>query len=443
MKRHISVLMLLATVFIISVTSFGCRREETPDPSEVSPSVPQMYSETSDVPEVPDIRQKAVALALEHGLKEEELKGEYELFLQFADILEKNVSLGKWKEFVYRIFPVVAENAELLDEGYFFSGLADLSIEEADIVEGHGGEYYDDSKSILINDTLRETEPDDYLITLFHELMHFVDYNLSGPEQMCYGLDGRIITEKEAEGLSEEENDRTWYIPDPAFITEAGAELYTGKYYSKTVASYFPIVEFLSGLDHIYGGDRTERMFFSSDSSYLFCSMLQKAGYSIEDIREAVASLSRYTNSYYEFPDADMPIEDILIDLYISEKGDDWKEDQTFCYILKCIVEMPYEGNRDSKYGKELRDIAFTDFEDYYRFEDEIKKQAGEDLYFRVIPPNLIYIDGRPYLSARGSWKNDDLEEIRGVILLEMDLKDNVLKSCELIEPELLEDIAG
>lgn len=445
MKRYIKTAFVLTVTLIFAIVSFGCRKkEETVSSPDISVwPEPSVSSHVSEISEEPDKMEEAVKRASEHGLGEDDLGGKYELFLRFSDTVEGNDSLGKWKGFVYRIFPAVADNAELLDEDYFMAGLSRLSIAEEDMVEGHGGEYYDDNKSVRINNTLEDQEPDDYLRTLFHELMHFVDYNLAGEKKLPYELDGRMLTEEELSGLSEEERDRAWYMPDVVWLTEAGAELFTGKYYSGTVCSYFPIVEFLTGLEHIYGEGTIKKMFFSNDTSYIFCRMLQDAGYSVKEIRKAAESLSRYTGTYTEPEEGNMFIEDILIDLYLHEKGDGWQDDAEFCYLLKCMLSIEINGYSNSRYEKELKATAFDDFDDVFAFEQRIKEQTRGDINFRSLPPELIHVDGSSYLTARGSWINGDNEEVKGVIIIYMDLRDQTVKDYRLVESEMPEDVLG
>ena len=83
---------------------------------------PAPTAETAETPAAKD-NSEAIRIAELHGLSEKDLRGEYELFTMFSEMIEGNNRLNGYKEIVYRIFPVVADNVSLLTSIIFCTSL--------------------------------------------------------------------------------------------------------------------------------------------------------------------------------------------------------------------------------------------------------------------------------------------------------------------------------
>ena len=345
----------------------------TPSPEPTPTPVPQ------------EAINEAVRIAAEHGLSEADLHGEYTLFLDFADTAENNEDLNRYKEVLYRIFPVIADNTEYIDCEYLLKCAADLSIIDNEISEVHRGEYYWDTNTVMIN-TIREDPPDHrWPATVFHELMHFVDHCAgSGFEEWYYFLDDKVLTFQEFLELPDEDMSRAEPCLAADYIMESGAELFTAKYYSGATQAYYESCQFLSGLDYIYGTERIKELFFSTDSDVKSAKIFFDAGYSYDRYEDATGSLNWLT--YPEQcirPDNYISPEEILTDLYKAELGDGWETDREFRYILD----------------------TFTADWDYC---EALNAKVYADLPFMPVllcsPPSPVIIDGAMTLGTYATW---------------------------------------
>ena len=136
----------LAGAVVVSILAgTGCKKNSdakgtTAAPSESSePIVTSLESESretqessSEKPETADtapdgssgekeFKQEALKLAQELGVKEDELHGQYGLFLKYVDCIDQNTELGTLKDYVLHLFPVVADHLKPEDESYFYS----------------------------------------------------------------------------------------------------------------------------------------------------------------------------------------------------------------------------------------------------------------------------------------------------------------------------------
>ncbi|MBP5184634.1 MAG: hypothetical protein J6113_05960 [Lachnospiraceae bacterium] len=378
-----------------------------PETQEHDPNTPTdtpaPTAETAETPAAKD-NSEAIRIAELHGLSEKDLRGEYELFTMFSEMIEGNNRLNGYKEIVYRIFPVVADNVSLLDIDYFLYKLGYLTIQDVDLGNGNGGEFWAGDNLIYINTDFYEGDRYQYPAVVFHELMHFVDSNLS-------------------------ERTDTEYVPgvpvfyETDFLTEAGAELYTAKYFAKAVRAYFVPVQFLSGIDYIYGTETLNRIFFGTDSDAQIGKLFVEAGFSNERYRDAVMSLNwlTYPERHGE-PDNFMHPEDILIDLYESKNGDKWKTDDYFLYILKTLGNIGISDHTGSKYESFLNKNDFSSWAQYEAFVAKLYAGLPELPDIRYAPPAPVILDGKPTLGAFAEWTDPDThKKVCGTISAEYD----------------------
>jgi hypothetical protein len=140
-------------------------RSESSESSSEAPSV-TTSSETSETSEsttetepLDPKKQEAIEAAKAHGLTEEDLGGEYEIFLKFQEALEENTAVGEYKEFIYRIFPAIAYASEYVDDSYFFQRVSSLSITKDELEDSINGQYNSEN-NLYLKTSLFENDPD-------------------------------------------------------------------------------------------------------------------------------------------------------------------------------------------------------------------------------------------------------------------------------------------
>ena len=364
---------------------------------------------------------EAVRIAAAHGLSEEDLHGEYALFLEFAKEAEDNEDLSGYKESLYQIFPVIADNTEYIDCEYLLRRVVCLSIIDNEIDGMHRGEYHRDTNTVMIN-TIRE-EPIDHRwpATVFHELMHFVDHSArSDTNEWYYFLDDKVLTQREFLELSTEDQCRTKSCCVAEYLVESGAELFTAKYFSGAVQSYHEPCQFLSGLEYIYGTERVKELFFNPDSDVKSAKMFFDAGYSYDRYVDATHSLNwlTYPEQCAE-PDNYISPEEILTDLYKAERGDGWETDREFRYILDTFsVDWDY---CEALNAKVYADLPFTPT-------------------LLCSPPAPVIIDGEMTLGAYATWTDPGTKRtVHGAITAEYDFEREKTTGYKLIDMEEME----
>ncbi len=410
----------LAGALVISILAgTGCQKNAdakgtTAAPSESSESIvaslesgsPETPESSSEKPETTDtasdessgdgeFKQEALKLAQELGVKEDELHGQYELFLKYVNCIDQNAEIGTLKDYVLHLFPVVADHLKPEDEYFFFLNLSELKAEIGETQSTAAAEFYSGSNLITINEKGDSKESGVNYTIMYHELMHFIDSSIGGGYRSNVYYTGtrfahwEEVTEKEWENTISAETD---------FITEGGADYYTGKYYRKTTEGYNTPASFLSGIEWIYGEETVDRLFFSSDSSMEFIRLLQDAGISDQKIVDILKTFNHAAYGSNQLPENPVRMEDVLVDLYESKKGSGWEKDKVFMQILNeihawTIEDYPFE-------HEELKTILL----DYPAMEkmsqsvlDQIDQRTSQELvrFFK-----LILLNGKPYLAA-------------------------------------------
>ena len=271
-----------------------------PDPNMTDMPTPEPDTTGTPTPKPAPVTQaminEALSIAALHGLTEDDLHGEYALFLDFAETAENNENLSGYKEMLYRIFPVIADNTEYIDCEYLLENEARLSIIDNEIADAHRGEYHWDTNTVMIN--TRRNEPIDHRwpATVFHELMHFVDHKAGSDfDEWYYFLDDKVLTFQEFLELPDKDKSRAEPCLAADYIVESGAELFTAKYFSGATQAYYESCQFLSGLEYIYGTERVKELFFSTDSDVKSAKIFFDAGYSYERYEDATGSLNWLT----------------------------------------------------------------------------------------------------------------------------------------------------
>lgn len=352
-----------------------------PDPKETSGSE--------------EFKQEALKLAQELGMKEDELHGQYELFLRYVDCLDQNTQIGSLKDYALHLFPVVADHLKAEDESYFFQHLSELRVEIGETDSPSAAEFFIDSNLVVINEKGDSEECGSNYSIMYHELMHFIDFSIGGDHRsQVYYTGSRFafvedLTDKEWDNIVPAETD---------FITEGGADYYTGKYFRKTTEGYNIPASFLSGIEWIYGAETADRLFFSSDSSMEFIRLLQDAGISDQKIVDIIRTFNHETYAWYSLPGNAIRMEDVLVDLYEYKKGTSWKEDKVFMQILNEINAWTFE---DYPFEHDELKGLLLDYPAMEKMSQnvlgQIDRRTSQELvrFFK-----LILLDGKPYLAA-------------------------------------------
>lgn len=394
----------------ISSKSAESTAEISPDPSSGSSetedtadsSSSDITSSTSDPgsdrsAKNSEYKAEAQKLADQHGLTEEDLSGEYYYFVKFSEAIESNPNLGKFREFMYLIYPVIADMADYVCEETFMPDLQALSITFDSETTGAGaaGKYIE-PHNVYLQESLRNEEIDTLPQVLFHELMHFLDYRLNGGKDLVYILDGKHYHPVDTNNFSLDELHRMILCEDSTILTEGGAEYFTAKYLSGEADAYWDSVSFLVAIEYIMGEEYLNDLFFSWDSDAKLEELFLDAGYTEEQYKNAIATLNNETRPLYcEAPENPDSIDDILIDLYTYYKGENWKEDKNFLMILRDIQNFSPDRWDRSKYADFLYTIKIRSFNECQAFSQELLSDIPEKVTLTKFSLTLFLRDGK------------------------------------------------
>lgn len=311
---------------------------------------------------------------------ENKINENIDLFNKYAYIVENNNNLLDYKKQVMDIFEVIIDNKEYLNEINLLKKLRKLNIVYTDNLDPGVAATYEDA-STRIN--LGEHN----VATLYHELVHFIDFSINNNNYRysIYKCNNKYIIQKnyssECEIISIDSN----------FITESGAELYSGKYFNKEIDSYYPAPLILESLEYIYGKDEINKWFFESDS--YFKKIWLDIGYSYEDTKKVIESLTKRTKIGYYNDDDTIFLVDAIIDLYKYRNSNEFLKDNKFTYILRSLIENKTDFS-NSKYSNELKIISSNSSSIKKLFKDTFP-----NYYFYNDFGNFIIIDNKPYLT--------------------------------------------
>ncbi len=409
---------------------------QTTAPAKEPTEAPTPVPTDTPAPTEDPIPAAAVAFAAEHGLTEEDLHGEYELFLRFGEAVEGNSALGKYKEFIYLIFPVVADASPYMDHDHFIDMLAGLSFNECVLEPGIAGMYTAGENIVEINTEIDSYDSYHFPEVVFHELMHFVDFNVNNDAPAIYLLNGRRLNTVELEELPEEEREQAVACYEPDVVTEGGAEYFTAKYFAGAERAYFIPAQFLAGVEYIFGEEKLKELFFSRDSGVVLAELFLSAGYSKEKFYNANQTLSFLTNSsVHGEPSVYIAPEDMLIDLYESKLGSGWMSDEGFMYILKAMNGVAGEEYLRSEHAEFLRGVEFRTWAQYDAFTEKLFGELPFQPDLRYLPPTPFIRGGRLLLGAFAEWADPETQEhVRGTLTLDYDFGSETQRGYETID---------
>ena len=348
-----------------------------------------------------DINTNEIIDKYELKSMETKIKDNIDFFNKYAYIIENNDKLLDYKKQVLDIFEIIIDNKKYLNEISLLKKLKDLNIVYTDDLDPGVAATYEDGNT-RINLGEKDTG------TLYHELTHFIDYsfNSNNYRYYLYKCDNKYIIQanysSQCEILRIETN----------FITEAGAELYSGKYFTKEIEAYSPAPLILEALEYIYSQEEINKWFFESDT--YFKKIWLDMGYSFEDTQKVIESLTKRTKIGYYNDDDTIFLVDAIIDLYKYQNSNEFLQDNKFTYILRSLVGHKKDFS-NSKYSNELKTI--TSNNDTIK---ELFKEKFPDYYFYNDFGNFIIIDNKPYLSFMAYYKGETK-----ILLIDYDFANN------------------
>ena len=334
------------------------------------------------------------------------------LFNKYAYIVENNNNLLEYKKQVMDMFSVVIDNKEYLNELTLLKKLKDLNIEHVqDLGAGIAGTYSDSFGDIKIR--LKERSNN----TLYHELMHFIDYSFNSNNlgTYIYDCNGKYLVGKSYNTTCD------IVSIDTNFIVEAGAEVYSGKYFTKEVMAYQPAPTILEALEYICGSDEVREWYFNND---IYFKMLWfDIGYSKEEVDKVIEALTSQTQVIKSGDDNIILIVDSLIDLYKYRNGNEFLNDNKFKYIIRSMLDYRYDFS-SSKYKTELEEIMSDRDTIINVFRDKFSEYGYYSGYGEV-----LIIDNQVYISI-SCYKDNKL----GVLFVEYDFDNNRILDYSYIE---------
>lgn len=467
MKKRVA---LFLSILISASFIAGCKKKEASDTSSFSPKISSKSVETtsesstdpsSGTSETEDTadssssditsstsdlgsdrsaknaeyKTEAQKLAGQHGLTEEDLSGEYYYFVKFSEAIESNPNLGKFREFMYLIYPVVADMADYVCEDTFMTDLQKLSITYDSELTGPGAAgRYVEPHNVYLQESLRDKEIDTLPKVLFHELMHFLDYRLTGEKDLVYILDGKHYHPVDTNNFSPDELNRMILCEESWVLTEGGAEYFTAKYLSGDVEAYWDSVSFLVAIEYLMGEDYLNDLFFSWDSDAKLEELFLDAGYTEEQYKNAIATLNNETRPLYsEAPENPVSFDDILIDLYTHYKGENWKEDKNFLMILRDIQSFAPDRWDRSKHADFLHTIKIKSFNELQAYSQELLSDIPENITLSRLTLTLFLRDGQFVRGAIATMTDPNSgKTVPCIITLSMDNEANVKTGYEI-----------
>ena len=395
--------VLAATVMLSPLMLCGCN--EKPEPTETETEITEpSATETVFIPTpFPSYSQsamsdqeaeaEAVKLAGKVGLTKDDLRGKYSLFLRYYRAVATNIGVRDYYSYMFSYFPLVADQIKPENEDYFLGKVSSLEMGLVDTNDFGGGFYYN---SIMFNkDAMDSLGNDYYSLVTYHESMHFIDAYINGETGQTVILkDGTIKTvfQSEMRVMNFDFDDDVVYYSDMGYLTEGGAEKYKTQYFTKASTDPTPTgLEFLVGLEYIFGKETVDDLYFSAESGAKFCNLLRDNGFSDEDI----IRMMRTSVTDEEMTDELLYIDprEVLIRLYKTKIGPDYEKDAKFCRIIASMDKFLIN-NIPTEYRDFIKKVTSSASKEVSSLEKAaLKKIGGKNVYFEEAP-YTIFLDG-------------------------------------------------
>ena len=440
---------ILAAAFLIASLSLaGCFETRSPRTArsqanaEVKPGTPTEASPTPTLTPTPDPKDDAVKLASEVGLTEEDLRGKYDLFIRYAEVVGSNPEFKGRREFIYHLFPVIAEHLKSENEEFFFGKVKDLKITQKH-TDGIDGQYIQTENKIELDPDL-ETRmgKEAYSSVFYHELMHFIDLNIAGS-----GLEGYacLMDDGSIRKYGDLDYGEMRHMKDYlySYFIEGGAEMYTSEYFTYAPNSYLPRVRFLVGMKYIFGVEKIDNMFFDVDTDYQFAQLLMANGFTTEETVKVFMAMRNTPDALSE-PKTLIDPREVLIRLYINNVGPDYEKDKTFCLILGSMNESDLN-KIPSDYSKFYTKLSGVSQEDVLQMWGYLTNIVGDyDVQWGFIGlPAPLYLNGELKLAVTAGPTEGNKLDYKAVVV-DYDFEKNEIKDITIHEkwsPEPLPDL--
>ena len=440
--------VLAASLLLASVSLAGCFETRSPRTAhsqanaEVKPGTPTEASPTPSATPTPDPKDDAVKLASEVGLEEKDLKGKYDLFIRYAEAVGANPEFEGRREFIYHLFPVIADHLKSENEEFFFTKVKELRITEKH-TDGIDGQYIQTENKIELDPNL-ETRmgKEAYSSVFYHELMHFIDLNIAGS-----GLEGYacLMDDGSIKKYGDLDYDEMTHMKDYlySYFIEGGAEMYTSEYFTYAPNSYLPRVRFLVGMKYIFGVEKIDNMFFDVDTDYQFAQLLMANGFTSEETVKAFMAMRNTPDALSE-PKTLIDPREVLIRLYIGNVGPDYEKDKIFCLILGSMNESDLN-KIPSDYSKFYTKQSGVSQEEVLQVWGYLTNIVGDyDVQWGFIGfPAPIYLNGELKLSVTAGPTEGDKLDYKAVVV-DYDFENFEIKDIKIYEkwsPEPIPDI--
>ena len=298
---------------------------ETPTPTPSPTPAPMTDAEAEE---------EALKIAEKYNLSKEELRGKYALFLRYSNVIDCNPEIIEYKQYLYKYFPVIADHLKSENEEQFFGKVSTLKMYNVKTDDFAGGYLGND---IMFNSNIVKDWGEYFkALTVYHELMHFVDGNIDGEVGEVYVMkDGTFafVPYSEEDDIDKE---KVLYHSQLSYFVEGGCEKYKQEYFGTSCEYVYSTgVEFLVGLEYIFGKKIVDDMYFSRDTNARLCEVLRGNGFTNDEI----IRLFRTSNTEKTMKDAKKYIDprEVLIRLYEKQIGPDYAKDAKFCRIIACM----------------------------------------------------------------------------------------------------------
>lgn len=448
MKANRNGLACLLTCIILVSSSFslyGCSADDPDGTTGTSSSQTTEQDITDDVDVDADDNddaddtvtpeQQAMEIADRVGLTAEDLRGEFELFLEYSDCIDNNPNLGEFRGYMYNLFPMVADQLEDENKDFFLQRLREFTIRYGTPDDGAAAYFSYEPNEVVIGAVGNAGGDGVYVLSIYHELIHFIDGTIDGPETVVYYMnDGTFVDSSEADTV--DQGQIRAYIGNYCFC-EGGAEYYLARYFGGAASAYYYYhgTAFLSGIEYIFGPEGLDELFFHHDTIYRFSQLLEENGFTPDECYRAMNGVNSLIDTASYTADQLMNPQEVLIRLYLNNIGPDYLNDPVFCEILAHFDEQ-YFGPVSSDYETEdLDENYFIDRVD--ELENAVNEQyfGGEGDIHIMNTPLPVYVDGEVrFVCLYFNFGSGDTSE--HLLLIDYDYETGTIHELQIVQED-------
>lgn len=403
-------------------------------------TLPDAPPETEPEPD-PDAESKALAIAEQLGLSPDALRGKYDLFLRYDKIVRSNTNLHEYVGFMYGIFPIIADQLKPENEKFFFEKVRTLTLITITTKDFSGG-YNPWANTISVNiDNWETYGEDETALTVYHELIHFIDNFIDGDATHLYlADDGKLIDT----GVFSEEELWDLEIMDAPYLIEGGSEKYYSEYitHGPDTVAYLKAEQFMVGLEYIFGSEWIDELFFSHDTDYRFVEALRENGFTEEEILKVLRTMTKILDPEVSDPDMYMDLRDVLIRLYIRNIGSDYENDAIFRRII-ASMDDELLNKLPSDYRDFISGIERYSIKDK-RFLREISAKKGnpDREYIIDTVPSPLLLDGEWKLTSVffPVWTPEGEKIDYDAAVFDYDFETDTILGCEIYDDWIIDN---